>query len=479
MSEIKKVTSALAARQKEMDRRRFLKTSAAALAGAGLARWWPSPVWAGPPDGPKDSPRSKRPPNVIFVLADDLGFETLGAYGAKTYAGLGPVKTPNLDALAKNGMKFTRCFATPVCSPARSELLTGQYNFHTGFIDIANRRGAVGSLDAQKHPTLPALLKDHDYITGVTGKWHLGAGPKGFPRPDQAQTDSPHVRACGFEQQYIFGGGHLVNYGAPKVGEYTPQWFHQWALKFIEDAARKDQPFFLYYASPIPHDPLKPTPLNPDGPANGGANFPFLIEYLDAQVGELVRKVKDLALSERTIVFFSGDNGTSQVTTEMADGTAIHGGKGRMSDAGAWVPLLASWPGTVRPGSVCEDLVDFTDVLPTVAELAGLRPAGEVDGVSFAPQLLGRTGRPREWVCVYYVDQYFLRDKQWKLRENGDLYNVTQSPLKEELVAPEKDTPESKAARQRLKAVADKLNPKAAAEASAKPTPGKRTGQKR
>ncbi len=426
--------------------------------------------------GAGDPPQINRVPrpNIVIILADDLGFEALGCYGGATYKGLGAVRTPNLDALAKSGMRFTACFSTPVCSPARSELLTGKYNFRTGFIDIAGRSGATESLDPQAHPTLASHLKAAGYVTAVAGKWHLGPpfSMKEIPSTSEADTDYPHPRTCGFDRQCIFGGAHLELYGKPKPEEYTPARLQGWVLRFLDSRKGKAEPFFLYYPSPIPHDPLLPTPLNPEGPLRksegrdfgqkrGDAkNYPYLIEYLDKQVGEVLQKLMELGLRDNTLVVFSGDNGTwKPITTVMRDGREIRGGKGSMNDTGSWVPLLASWPGVIKPGTVNEGLVDFTDLLPTCLEVAGSRPPEGIDGISFAPRLQGQPGQAREWVHSLFVDKYFVRDTKWKLRENGVLYDVSKSPDAETLIPAEADTPEAKEARKRLGDVLRRLHP--------------------
>lgn len=409
------------------------------------------------PNGPE-----KVRPNIVFILADDLGAEALGCYGGVTYTGLGPVRTPNLDSMAKNGMQFKYCFSTPVCSPSRAELLTGRYNFHTGFIDIAGRSGASESLDAQKYPTVAMELKAAGYVTAIAGKWHLGQ-PLDMKTPlasSETDTDYPHPRDCGFERQCVLSGEHLELYGKPTPEEYTPARLQNWVLRFLESRKDQSEPFFLYYPSPIPHKPLYATPLNPDGPARDKLNFPYLVEYLDGQVGEILNKLKELGMSENTLVFFSGDNGThGEITTQMRNKKAVHGGKAKMWDAGSWVPLLAVWPGVVQPGSVNEGLVDFTDILPTCLELAGAPSAEGIDGISFAPQLRGLPGTTREWVHSLLREQYFVRDTKWKLRENGALYNVGGIRYVEKLETPENATPESKAARIRLQAVLDELHP--------------------
>lgn len=406
-----------------------------------------------------DAPAKK--PNIVFILADDLGFETLGAYGAKEYQGLGAVRTPNLDALAKGGMRFGNCFATPVCSPARSEVMTGKYNFRTGFRDIAGRNGAVSSLDSKAHPTIAATLKSAGYVTAVAGKWHLGPphSMQEIPKTAEADTDYPHPRECGFDHQCILGGAHLELYGDPKSKSYTPALMQDWCLRFLESQKGGTSPFFLYYASPIPHFPVLPTPLNPDAKKKNLSNFPYLIEYLDKQVGEIVRKLDELGMRDNTLIMFSGDNGTDKVATVMSDGRVIQGGKHSMEDRGSHVPLLANWRGVVAPGSVYDGLVDFTDIMPTCLELAGANAPGGLDGVSFAQQLQGKPGKPREWVHVLFVDKYFVRDNKWKLHQNGQLHDVSQAPYAETLVQPGSETPEATAARERLQAIMTKLHP--------------------
>jgi len=416
-------------------------------------------------------------PNIIFILADDLGVETLGCYGGKSYKVngnvIGPVKTPNLDAMAKGGMLFKTCFATPVCSPARSEILTGKYNFRTGFPDIAGRNGAVKSLDSKAHSTVAMQLQAAGYITAVAGKWHLGPpeSMREIPTTDEKDTNYPHPRECGFMRQSLIGGAHLELYGEPKTGEYTPERLQKWVLGFLQSRKGQADPFFLYYPSPLPHVPLAPTPLNPDGEKRSGyrgavGNFPSVVEYLDQQVGEILKKLDELGMRENTLVIFSGDNGTDQISTEMCNGREVKGGKGSLNDTGSWVPMLANWPGVISAGSVYNGLVDFTDIMPTCLEVAKAPAPQGIDGISFAPQLLGRPGQPRKWVHSLYKDRYFVRDDKWKLRENGELYDIRDSPYTESLVKPEKETAESKLARQGLQGVLDQLHPQAVSEST-------------
>lgn len=416
-------------------------------------------------------------PNIVVILADDLGAEALGCYGGRGFvtqkgAELGPVKTPCLDALAEEGMLFRWCFATPVCSPSRAQLLTGQYNHRIGFPDIQGRNGAVSQLDPKAHPTVAMRLKEAGYATAVVGKWHIGpaGAAKDTPTSSDLDTDHAHPRACGFDRQCVFGEPHLREYGKPVAGEYTPDVLQAWAIEFIEQQSRKKQPFFLYYASPLPHFPYWPTPLNPNGPYVGEGklgemygdmiNFPFLVEYLDKQVGDLVTRLEAVGLKKNTLVIFAGDNGTPPfLQTKMADGTTIAWGKGTMKDTGSRVPLIARWPGKVPAGSECDGLIDFSDVLPTLLELAGTKPQAGVDGVSFASVLRKRQPAPREWVHSLYKGEWFIRDGRWKFRETGDLYDVSRSPARETLVKPGDDSPASREARARLQAAAASLHP--------------------
>ncbi len=387
-------------------------------------------------------------PNIVIIQTDDVGFELLGAYGGQTY------KTPNLDRLAASGMKFKYCFANPACSPSRAQLLTGRYNFRSGYIDISGRNGAPEFLDPRKEITLANLLKDAGYDTAVCSKWHLGWG--GRPTSGPAEFDpsqyrpSANIRACGFKEQFCFSGPHIT-YGPPYTTEYHPDVYHRWAMQYLESRKGKRQPFFLWYAMGLVHFDYDPTPMNPFGKKNDKANFPYMVQYMDMLVGQFVRKLEELGLRDNTVLVFTSDGGTDKHKT-MLNGRELTGGKGTMLDCGSWAPLLVSWPGKVQPGSYCDELVDLTDLLPTCCDIAGARLPTDrpIDGVSLAGPLLGKPGRKKEFVHVQLVKKRFVRDQRWKLREDGRLYDCAGTPFDERLVKPEEDTPESKDARQRL-----------------------------
>ncbi len=372
-------------------------------------------------------------PNIIFILADDLGYQSLGAYGALEYvlgpkAGKAPVKTPNLDALAAGGMRFEHAYASPVCSPTRGQIMTGKYVHRIGLHDITGRRGAVEELDVKAHRTLPQLLREAGYDTALAGKWHLGGRPAPLeenPAGELKDSANAHIAAAGFLRQFNTFGAHLRQYGEPKRGAYYPDVIQAWVLRYLESRKGKEQPFFLYYAAPVPHTPLKPTPLNPDTPEEDARNFPFILEYFDGQIGEMAAKLDALGMRGNTAIFFGGDNGTQGIGSVMKDGTTRPGCKAQANDGGTRVPLLANWPGTIPPGGVYDGLVDYTDILPSLLDLAGAPAPEGIDGVSFAPVLRGQTGARREWVHALFLGRFFFRDARYALREDGKLYDMS------------------------------------------------------
>jgi len=387
-------------------------------------------------------------PNVVVMIADDLGFECLGAYGGESY------KTPNLDRLARSGMMFRQHFGTPVCSPARAQMLTGRYSFRSGFIDISGRSGAAEGLDPRKEVTLAKLMKEAGYATAVTGKWHLGWGSR--PTTGPAEFDrrqyraSSNIAACGFQEQYCFSGSHIT-YGEPVKGQYHPDLYQEWALRYLEGRRGKRRPFFMYYGLGLVHFDFDPTPLNPEGKKNDRKNFPYMVEYLDGQIGEFVAKLEETRLRANTLILFSSDNGCDGFKSKL-NGREVVGGKSGMKDTGTWVPLLASWPGGVRAGSECDDLTDYTDFLPTVCEVGGAKVPGDrvIDGRSFVGQMRGEKVKGREWVYVQLTNKWFIREKKWKLRENGRMYDLSNTPFEEKRVEEKDATAEAREARKRL-----------------------------
>jgi len=447
---------------KAHERRGFLKMACAAGVGAALG---PRLTRGQAPDG-----RAK--PNIIFILADDLSSHSIGAYGGRLYRTAPPgqpeplaetpVRTPNLDRMAREGARFDYVLSAPVCSPTRGMFLTGKYNFRIGLPDITGRGGAVKELDVVNNVTLPQLLRKHGYLTAMAGKWHLSS--TGGPKMSPTIEDNPreHIAKAGFERQFQHENGLAFhNYIDKETGGFEADWIQNWVMKFLDGQGGSQRPFFLYYPMPMPHSPWGPNPKTgekyKDAGHNGIAYFGDTVEYLDGYVGQVLDKLEELGLAENTLVLFSGDNGSEGPFTVMEDGSYTRGGKFGFGQ-NARVPLIARWPGTIRPGTVRDDLVDTTDFLPTLLEVAGVEPpAGGIDGVSFRDALLGKTGSPRDWMLSFWMGKYIVRDRRYGLREDGKLYDLTAtSNFRDGVIEEAAMTPEVRGARDRFREVVAK-----------------------
>jgi arylsulfatase A len=363
-------------------------------------------------------------PNLILIMADDLGYETIGANGGTSYP------TPVLDTLAAGGARFTHCYVQPLCTPTRVQIMTGQYNVRN-YIHF-------GNMDP-KSVTFGNLLKNAGYATCVAGKWQLGRDP-GLPKTfgfDEyglwqhtrrpPRYANPGLEINGVEKDYT-------------NGEYGPDVINAYALDFI--ARKKDGPFFLYYPMMLTHDPYQPTPDSKewDPKAQGEQanrkpeHFGEMVTYMDKLIGKVVSKLDALGIRDRTIVLFLGDNGTGKGTRSMMGERAVIGGKGSTTGAGMHVPLIVNGSGRVKAGTVCGDLVDSTDFLPTLLEAAGVTPPKDLtlDGRSFLPQLRGEKGRPREWVYSWYSPRQggdlkvkeLAFDGHYKLYRDGTFFDL-------------------------------------------------------
>ena len=364
-------------------------------------------------------------PNLILIMADDLGYETIGANGGTSY------RTPALDKLAATGVRFTHCYAQPLCTPTRVQIMTG----------LSNARNYInfGNMDPQA-VTFANLLKRAGYATCIAGKWQLGQDldlPKKFGFDEYClwqhtrrppRYANPGLEINGVEKDYT-------------NGEYGPDLVNNYALDFI--ARKKDGPFFLYYPMMLTHAPYQPTPDSQswDPRANGekvnqaDKHFGDMVAYMDKLIGKLVAKLDALGLRDNTLILFLGDNGTGKGTRSMMGDREVIGGKGSTTAAGMHVPLIANWPGQVVAGNVCSDLVDTTDFLPTLLEAAGVPLPTELklDGRSFLPQLRGKQGQPREWIYSWYSPRQgadltvreFAFNHRFKLYRTGDFFDLT------------------------------------------------------
>lgn len=327
------------------------------------------------------------PPNVVFILADDLGWGELGAYGQTK------IRTPNLDRLAKESVRFDQFHVMPVCSPTRSALLTGRYPYRTGVVDTFIGR----SLMHADETTLAELLRAAGWRTGLFGKWHLGDN---FPlrAQDQGFQETLSLRGGGIGQPSDPPGGDSYfdptlwrNGKAEKTKGYVTDVITDGALRFIQGSAGK--PFFAYVAYNCPHDPLQAPPelleaYRKDGLADPVAKVHAMVENIDVNVGRLLRKLGELGVADDTIVIFMTDNGPA---ADRYNG-GMRGRKGTVFQGGIRVPFFFRWNRVLEPRIEATPAA-HVDVLPTIVEAAGL-PAQPVDGRSLLPLLRSKAPLP-------------------------------------------------------------------------------------
>jgi arylsulfatase A len=400
-------------------------------------------------------------PNIILIFSDDYGISGVGCYGGK-------YPTPNLDALAKTGVRFEHCFSMPLCGPSRAVTLSGRYPFRNGVVSNGHGQAykPTDSLPIAK------LLQQSGYATAVAGKW----------RQLQYFDTVADGKAWGFDEFIVWGFGNEgrgERYWQPSYNKngtfltdvdkaYGPDLLHEFAVDFIR--RHKEKPFFLYYPTPLVHGPILKTPDS----AEKSDHYTDNVAYLDKQVGKLVAELDQQGLRKNTVIVFTGDNGSVGATERLtfASGKRIDGQKGSVKEGGSRVPLIVNWQGTTPVGKELPDLVDFSDFYVTFAELAGakLPPDLKLDGRSFAPQLRGEKGTPREWAFVQLQDEWYARNLGWKLTQSGELFSMKNAPY--EQIPADANDPVAKAARMQLKAALDGLNPGAT-------TPGEKVKRNR
>jgi arylsulfatase A-like enzyme len=446
-------------------------------------------------------------PNIIYILADDLGYAELGCYGQEK------IETPNIDALAASGMRFTQHYSSaPVCAPARCMLLTG---LHAGHAQIRGNdempeRGDVWNFEAVANDpnlegqrplkagtqTIGTLLQQAGYKTGVVGKWGLG-GPLTGGIPGKQGFDFFYGYNCQ-RQAHTYFPVHLwknnekVQLDNKMVPPHTPLsegsdpydpesyadfWLTDYASELMQDELlhfikeNKDRPFFMYYANPIPHNPLQAPKrwidyyvgkFGDEEPytAEHGyfphryphACYAAMVSYFDEQVGEIVTTLKELGIYENTLIIFTSDNGPTY--SGGADSPWFDSakpfksdrgwGKGNVTEGGIREPMIAQWPGKIGPGSETDLISAHYDVLPTLCDLVGIEPSGPIDGISFLPTLLGEGGQEKHkflyWEFPAYGGQQAVRMGKWK----GIRRNIFKDSLRVQLYNLEEDMQELK-----------------------------------
>ncbi|MEL7159209.1 MAG: arylsulfatase [Bacteroidota bacterium] len=420
------------------------------------------------------------PPNIIYILADDLGYGELGSYGQEL------IETPNLDLLAERGMRFTQHYSgAPVCAPARAVLLMGKHTGHAHVRgnDEDGQRGDVWNFRAMfddprlegQRPipdslvTLGEVLQEAGYVTGLVGKWGLGA-PYSEGVPNRQGFDYFYGYNCQRQAHNLYPthlwenesrvmlenellAPHVVReqaegetdsafFGRFLQEDYAPAFMQAAALEFVR--ANAEDPFFLYYASPLPHLPLQAPERwvnyyrekfgpEPSQYRNKGyfpcqyprATYAAMISYLDEQVGQLVAELKELGEYENTLIMFSSDNGTTYTGGVDAEFFASGGpfpngrgyGKGYVREGGVRVPMIAHWPGVITAGTTTDHISGFQDILPTLAAVAGTEAPTGGDGISFLPtlKLQEQAEHPHlYWEFASYGGQQAVRKGKWK-----------------------------------------------------------------
>jgi arylsulfatase A len=390
-------------------------------------------------------------PNIIFILADDLGIGNVSCYGADNF------KTPNLDKLAKGGLRFDQCHASPVCGPTRALLMTGRYAFRTGM--AANTSGNL--LKPDKEIMMPRVLKSAGYVTAQCGKWEqlpLQPGDWGFDEYLTYEGSGKFWNTQKNTKTYTVNGKEVP---LPD-GVHLPDQMHNFVADFI--TRHMEQPFYVYYSLSHVHSEILPTPDTAPGTTDEFIWFQDNVAYMDKLVGKLMADLDRLKLRENTLVLFVGDNGTASPWHRRSPvhGRALSGRKVTMRECGALVPSIASWPGKIAANQVTKNLISIADFFPTFAELAGAKlPEGvTIDGRDFSAQLLGQSNAwPRDSIFVQWRDEWFARDAAWKLNRKGELFDMSGAPFAEPLVPSGTKDEAAVAARKRLQAVLDQLNP--------------------
>ncbi|NND09336.1 MAG: sulfatase-like hydrolase/transferase [Saprospiraceae bacterium] len=411
------------------------------------------------PSAPADQP------NVILLMADDMGYECLSVNGSTSY------RTPRLDALATEGIRFTNCISQPLCTPSRVKIMTGQRNYrnYTYF----------GYLDSDQQ-TFGHVMQQAGYATCIVGKWQLNGLAYDLP----GKTDVQRPQHFGFDEYSLWQltkarkeGERFANPLIQQNGKllprdpnaYGPDIFCEYALDFIQ--RNRSKPFFLYYPMVLVHDPFVPTPDNAawQDPSRryekDTAYFAEMVSYTDKIVGRILDKLEELEIGENTLFIFTADNGTHPSIISHTKSGPVQGAKGNTIMAGTHVPMIASWPKYHKQGSVHSDLVSFSDFFPTFAGIVDRNY--EVDGKSFLSVIKGQGQSTRETAFVHYDPQWgarvnqfrnqFVQTIRYKLYQDGSMFDIVDDPL--ELTPLSPDDGRTKHIRSKLQAALD-LAPK-------------------
>jgi arylsulfatase A-like enzyme len=388
-------------------------------------------------DKSQKSERSPLPqPNILFILADDLGYEKLSCYGGLD------VQTPNIDALAKTGTRFTKAYTSPVCTPSRMSIYTGLYALNHGYTRVIPiHNGSQHAVDFQQFKTFPQLLQTAGYHTAVTGKWQLAA----------LEYHPQHCQEAGFNSWCVWQiwkegqktkryWDHTYNQDGQiqtKVDSiFGPDLMADYVIDQMAKAKTDKRPFYIHHNMVLPHVPIIPTPK--DLQNKQAPSLDQMIQYVDGIVGKLVKAVDSLGLSNQTYIIFAGDNGTQSEVPRNTVAGEVNGGKWQLNDAGIHVPLIVKSPQT-NTKLVCNDLIDFADFFPTICALAGIQipESYELDGLSFQESITGSSRNKRPWVTGAIDQNAIVFDGNWRLDYPSDqLTDCRNLPLEKEVLDP-------------------------------------------
>jgi len=444
---------------------------------------------------------SKKQPNIILIMSDDLGYEVLGCNGGTTY------KTPRLDQLAQNGMRFENAHVMPLCTPTRVSLMTGKYNF----------RNYIGfGLIRPEETTFGHIFSNSGYNTCISGKWQLYSYNTLDEAPEM-RSKGQTIENAGFDEFCVWHAHHTEEKGSrykdPIIyqngqyrddteGKYGEDVFCDYIIDYIGRKKDDENPFFVYWPMAATHKPHEPTPDSPEwDDFEPGSNkyrgsrtfdevekdqkvddnpkfYKDMVEYHDKVIGRLVDYLDQENLSEDTLIIYLGDNGSPHDVCSMVHAhNEICGGKGKTNDRGTHVPLICAMPGTIKAGEVKADMIETTDYLPTMFDVAGIEAPDNyiLDGKSFYPQLTGHNGNPRDWMFFHFEPMNpriipgkeavmdapirYARNLDWNLYETGELYDL-RADIDEDLPIYESDDTEEQAkARASLKPIFSQMVP--------------------
>ena len=412
--------------------------------------------------------QKKNLPNVVLIVADDLGYECINSYGGTSYS------TPFLTQLSETGIQFENCHSQPICTPSRVKLMTGK----------SNKKNHVkfGYLNP-KEITFSQVLREKGYATMIGGKWQLGHDnslPNHFGYDEHIlwQLTTSGRDSTGLDKRYVNPVLEINGVIYEKnEGKYSTDMVVDYINDFIK--RKKNQPFLVYYPMILTHCPFDPTPHSKDwNPKDLGSKtykgnakyFGDMVSYMDFSIGRIVKQLDKLGLRENTIIIFTGDNGTDSPLVSMMDNFSIVGGKGKTTDNGTHVPLIVNWKGMIKPNRTSKALVDFSDFFPTLCEAAGipLNSDWDLDGISFYQHLLGNESSKRKWIHTWYnrdggsnpmsATNEWVRNETYKLYVGNRFYNIKNDPNEKNIMSINEMTDQEKMIRKEFIEVLNSYN---------------------